>query len=157
MLGIGSVVLRIDHDRLDHESPVASADRARRSEFSVCAPNTLHPVQGHCKPTFFFVLRLPREAESNLPLKCPQDIGKGFSFFVREPLAVAQRLVGRGNPNPKAGICKPRNVFKLSPVHCDLRVFRLRLPEMTLLGHTLIPSRKVQRVCNLPKGAVRKH
>ena len=62
---------------------------AKKSEFSICSPNTLHPVQGACKPTFFFVLRLPREAESNLSLKCPQDIGKSFGLFVGQPLAVA--------------------------------------------------------------------
>jgi hypothetical protein len=60
---------------------------ARRLEFSVCAPNTLRPVEGYRKPTFCFVFRLPPEAESNLPLKSPQDIGKGLSFFVGQLLA----------------------------------------------------------------------
>jgi hypothetical protein len=69
--------------------PLISA--ARKSEFSACSPKALHPLQGGCKPTFFFVLRLPREADSNLPLKCPQDIGKSLGLFVRQPLSIAER------------------------------------------------------------------
>jgi hypothetical protein len=62
---------------------------ARRLEFSVCAPNTLRPVEGYRKPTFCFVFRLPPEAESNLPLESPQHIGKGLSFFVGQLFAAA--------------------------------------------------------------------
>jgi hypothetical protein len=64
---------------------------ARRLEFSVCAPNTLRPVEGYRKPTFCFVFRLPPEAESNLPLESPQHIGKGLSFFVGQLFAAPAR------------------------------------------------------------------